>query len=63
MNCHILHCRARGRSWNPGGTGFSKAPRLLMDEAIAMVLLIGIVFANLIADLLYSAVNPLIRYK
>ena len=27
------------------------------------VVMIGVVFANLVADLLYSAVNPRIRYK
>jgi hypothetical protein len=53
----------RARSCNPGGTGFSKAPRLLMDEAIAIVVALGVVFANLIADLLYAAVNPRIRYR
>ena len=34
-----------------------------MDEAIAIVVVIGLVFANLIADLLYAAVNPRIRYE
>ncbi len=32
-------------------------------QAIAIVVVIGVLFANLIADLLYSAVNPRIRYK
>jgi peptide/nickel transport system permease protein len=32
-------------------------------QAIAIVVVLGVVFANLIADLLYSAVNPRIRYK
>ena len=31
-------------------------------QAIAIVAVLGVVFANLIADLLYSAVNPRIRY-
>lgn len=34
-----------------------------MGEAIAIVVVIGVVFANLIADLLYAASNPRIRYK
>jgi ABC-type dipeptide/oligopeptide/nickel transport system permease component len=33
----------------------------LVDEAIAVVL--GVVFANLIADLPYTAVNPRIWYQ
>ena len=32
-------------------------------QAIAIVVVLGVVFANLIADLLYSAVNPRIRYR
>ena len=52
-----------GKSWNPGDTGISKAPRLLMDEAIAIVVVIGVVFANLIADLLYAAVNQRFRCR
>jgi len=30
-------------------------------QAIAIVAVLGVVFANLIADLLYAAVNPRIR--
>lgn len=52
-----------GKSWNPGDTGISKAPRLLMDEAIAIVVVLGVVFANLIVDLLYAAVNPRFRCR
>ncbi len=32
-------------------------------QAIAIVVVLGVVFTNLIADLLYAAVNPRIRYK
>ena len=32
-------------------------------QAIAIVVVLGVVFANLVADLLYSAVNPRIRYR
>ncbi len=32
-------------------------------QAIAIVVVLGVVFANLIADLLYAAVNPRIRYQ
>ena len=39
------------------------APRVHANEAIVIVVVIGVVFANLIADLLYAAVNPRIRYK
>jgi ABC-type dipeptide/oligopeptide/nickel transport system permease component len=34
-----------------------------LDEAVAMVVVLTVVFANLIADLLYSAVSPRIRYR
>jgi len=46
------------RYWLLGATS-----RLLVDGAIAIVVVIGVVFADLIADLLYAAVNPRIRYK
>ena len=36
---------------------------LPLMQAIAIVVVLGVVFANLIADLLYSAVNPRIGYK
>jgi len=36
---------------------------VLLMQAIAIVVVLGVVFANLIADLLYSAVNPRIRYR
>lgn len=39
------------------------APRLPLDEAIAIVVVIGVVLANLVADLLYAAVNSRIRYR
>ena len=61
MLCHTLCDWAWGRSWNPGDTGISEAPRLLEDEAIAVVA--SAVFANLTTDLSYAAVNPRIRYK
>ena len=32
-------------------------------QAIAIVVVIGVVLTNLIADLLYAAVNPRSRYK
>lgn len=32
-------------------------------QAIAIVVVLGVVFANLVADLLYAAVNPRIRYR
>jgi peptide/nickel transport system permease protein len=32
-------------------------------QAIAIVIVIGVVFANLLADILYAAVNPRIRYR
>jgi ABC-type dipeptide/oligopeptide/nickel transport system permease component len=35
----------------------------VIDEAIAIVVVIGVVFANPIAGFLYAAVNPRIRYK
>jgi len=55
--------QALGCFRNPGGTRFSKALRLPLDEAIAIVVVLGVVFANLIADLLYAAVNLRIRCK
>jgi len=34
-----------------------------LDEATAIAVVLAVVFANLIADLLYAAVNPRIRYR
>jgi hypothetical protein len=34
-----------------------------LDEAIAIVVVLGVVFANLVADLLCTIVNPGIRHE
>jgi len=52
-----------GKFRNPGGIGFSEAPKLLLDAATAIAVVLGVVFASPVVDLLYAAVSPRIRYK